>query len=166
MPRNRAGKPAGGGGGAWGAGYSTSFDPYVPTFWPARVPNQVLTAEDYAVVMDLSRSREERLAAFNNRAWWTRGLPSDVAAAMMKMVADFADMGVVEGRPSIPFDPDFPAVIWVESIPAHRVEALRAHAVALMAEGPPGPPTEAQLAGWESEAHRDAFAAVRLRFRT
>jgi hypothetical protein len=146
-------------------GYSTSFDPYVPTFWPARVPNQVLTAEDYAVVMDLSRSREERLAAFNNRASWNRGLPTDVASAMMKMVADFAHMGVVEARPGIPFDPDFPAVIWVESIPAHRVEALRAHAAALMAERRPGPPTEAQLAGWESEAHRDAFAAVRLRFR-
>ena len=146
-------------------GYSTSFDPYVPTFWPARVPNQVLTAEDYAVVMDLSRSREERLAAFNNRASWNRGLPTDVASAMMKMVADFAHMGVVEPRPGIPFDPDFPAVIWVESIPAHRVEALRVHAAALMAERRPGPPTEAQLAGWESEAHRDAFAAVRLRFR-
>jgi L-Lysine epsilon oxidase N-terminal/L-lysine epsilon oxidase C-terminal domain len=88
-------------------GYLTSFDPYVPTFWPARVPNQVLTAEDYAVVMDLSRSREERLAAFNNRASWNRGLPTDVASAMMKMVADFGHMGVVEARPGIPFDPTF-----------------------------------------------------------
>ena len=24
-------------------GYGPRYDPYVPTFWPARVPNQVLT---------------------------------------------------------------------------------------------------------------------------
>ena len=48
---------------------------------------------------------------------------------------------------------------------AARTRPFCKHAAALMAERPPGPPTEAQLAGWESEAHRDAFAAVRLRFR-
>jgi hypothetical protein len=32
------------------SGYDKADDPYVPTFWPARVPNQVLTAEDYAIV--------------------------------------------------------------------------------------------------------------------
>ena len=37
--------------------------------------------------------------------------------AMMKMVADFAHMGVVEARQGIPFDPDFPAMIYVESVP-------------------------------------------------
>jgi hypothetical protein len=148
------------------SGYQPGFDPYVPAFWPARVPNQVLTEEDYAVVMDSSLPREARLAAFNNRAFWTRGLPRNVVDAMMKMVAHFADMGVVEPRPGIPFDPDFPDVIYVESIPPQRVQALQAHAAGLLAAAaPPGPPTPAQLAGWEDEAHRDAFAAVRLRFR-
>jgi hypothetical protein len=85
-----------------------------------------------------------------------------VVEAMMKMVAHFADMGVVEARAGIPYDPDFPAVIYVESIPTRRVEALRAHARMLLAAAPPTP---AQLAGWENEAHRDAFAAVRIRFR-
>jgi hypothetical protein len=145
-------------------GYAVSFDPYVPAFWPARVPNQVLTEDDYRIVMDTARPRAERLAAFNNRAHWTRALPTDVVAAMMKMVADFAHMGVVEARPGIPFDPDFPAVIFVESIPPARVQALAAHA-ARLAAAPAHPPTQVELAGWESEAHRDAFAAVRLRFR-
>jgi hypothetical protein len=144
------------------SGYPPSFDPYVPTFWPARVPNQVLTEEDYQIVIDTARPRGVRLAALNSRAFWTRGLPRDIVAAMMKMVEHFAAMGIVEARPGIPFDPDFPAVIYVESIPPHRVEALRALAATLEAEGPPTP---AQLAGWEDEAHRDAFAAVRVRFR-
>lgn len=147
------------------SGYPPSFDPYVPSFWPARVPNQVLTEDDYKVVMDTTQPRDVRLAAFNNRAFWTRGLPRNVVDAMMKMVAQFADMGVVEAREGFPFDPDFPPVIYVESIPPKRVEALQAHAAVLRAAAPPGPPTEAQLAGWEDEAHRDAFAAVRVRFR-
>ena len=36
------------------SGYDPEYDPYVPTFWPARVPNQVLTEEDYGTVMDTS----------------------------------------------------------------------------------------------------------------
>jgi hypothetical protein len=148
------------------SGYPPGFDPYVPSFWPARVPNQVLTEDDYKVVMDAGLPRDVRLAALNNRQWWTRGLPTTAVEAMMKMVAHFADMGVVEAREGIPYDPDFPAVIYVESIASRRVEALQAHAAMLpLAAAPPAPPTPAQLAGWESEAHRDAFAAVRIRFR-
>jgi hypothetical protein len=146
------------------SGYSGGFDPYVPSFWPARVPNQVLTEDEYQVVMDTTLPREERLAAFNNRVQWTRGLPTTTVEAMMKMVADFASMGVVEARKGIPSDPDFPAVIYVESIPHERVEALKAHATSLRTAAPSGPPTPAQLAGWESEEHREAFAAVRMRF--
>jgi hypothetical protein len=115
--------------------------------------------------MNTGLPRDVRLAALNNRQWWTRGLPTVVVEAMMKMVAHFADMGVVEAREGIPYDPDFPTVIYVESIPTRRVEALRAHAALLLAAAPPAPPTPAQLAGWENEAHRDAFAAVRIRFR-
>ncbi|XXY75356.1 LodA/GoxA family CTQ-dependent oxidase [Sorangium sp. So ce295] len=143
------------------SGYPPGFDPYIPSFWPARVPNQVLTEEEYKVVVDTTKSREERLAAFNYRAFWTRGTARDPVAAMMQMVAHFADMGVVEARPGIPDDPDFPPVIYVESIPEHRVQKLREEA-----EGAPaGPLSPAQRAGWEDEEHRNAFAAVRIRFR-
>jgi L-Lysine epsilon oxidase N-terminal/L-lysine epsilon oxidase C-terminal domain len=147
------------------SGYPPGFDPYVPSFWPARVPNQVLTEDDYKIVMDTAKPRDVRLAALNNRLWWTRGLPTDAVEAMMHMVAHFADMGVVEARDGIQFDPDFPAIIYVESIPPRRVEALRVHVTTLLAAERPAPPTPAQLAGWESEAHRDAFTRVRIRFR-
>ena len=36
------------------SGYDPDFDPYVPTFWAARVPNQVLTEEDYRKAIDPS----------------------------------------------------------------------------------------------------------------
>jgi len=147
------------------SGYTPQYDPYLPSFWPARVPNQVLTEAEYEVVMDTNRPREERLAAFNNRPQWTRSLPTDTVAAMLKMVAHFADMGVVEARKGIPFDPDFPPVIYVESIPPKRAEELKEHAARLLA-APAEPPTAVQRAGWESEEHLEAFASVRLRFRS
>ena len=34
------------------SGYVKKYDPYLPTFWPARVPNQVLAEENYNIVMD------------------------------------------------------------------------------------------------------------------
>lgn len=149
------------------SGYAPTYDPYLPTFWPARVPNQVLTEEDYQVVMDTSLPREIRLAAFNKRATWTRALARDPVPAMLQMVRSFADMGVVEPRPGVAFDPDFPPVIYVESLPAKRRDELLAFAAvhAPTTEGKDGkPPTAAQVAGWADEEHLAAFAAVRLRF--
>ena len=34
------------------SGYQPSIDQFLDTFWPARVPNQVLSAADYATVMN------------------------------------------------------------------------------------------------------------------
>jgi len=145
------------------SGYAPDYDPYLPSFWPARVPNQVLTEEDYQVVMDTARPREERLAAFNRRATWTRALATTPVEAMMQMVDGFAAMGVIEARPGVAFDPDFPPVIYVESIPEHRRNALRARVQQLTADAGE-PPTPVQAAGWVDEQHLAAFAAVRLRF--
>jgi hypothetical protein len=101
------------------AGYQNGYDQYLPTFWPARVPNQVLTAEDYAKVMDTSLPLEERQAAFSRRAEWVRPLGDfnspPPAVQMMTMVHDFGGMGVVEVRPGIPGDPHFPPVMMVEN---------------------------------------------------
>lgn len=145
------------------SGYPGGFDPFIPSFWPARVPNQVLTEDEYKIVMDTTRSRAERLAAFNYRRHWTRGLVSDAKEAMMQMIAHFAQMGVVEARKGILYDPDFPPVIYVESIPPHRVEALQKHAHLLQRSGPL---SAAQRAGWNDEEHMHMFSEVRIRFRS
>ncbi|HEX6037323.1 LodA/GoxA family CTQ-dependent oxidase [Longimicrobium sp.] len=101
------------------SGYEPSYDPSLPTFWPARVPNQVLTQADYERVMDTRLSREERQAAFNRRELWTRLLGKDSVTPpqvqMMNMVKRFGDMGVVEVRPGVKDDPDFPSTMMVEN---------------------------------------------------
>jgi hypothetical protein len=124
------------------SGYDSSYDQYLPTFWPARVPNQVLTAQDYATVMDTTLPLEERQAAFSRRADWNRPLGTlqapPAAEQMMKMVHVFGGMGVVEVRPGIPGDPHFPAVMMVENTtvaPAARVPMLTAASAA----GAPAP---------------------------
>ena len=100
------------------SGYETTYDPYVPTFWPARVPNQVLTRENYAIVMDAGQTEAARLAAFANRAAWVAPLGTGTYVDQInKMIEGFDHLGVVEVRPG-PADPAgqalFPVEIQVE----------------------------------------------------
>ena len=103
------------------SGYLKSYDPYLPTFWPARVPNQVLTEESYQVVMDKARPLGDRLAAFANRAAWVRPLGTkSYTDQINNMIRDFGKLGVVEVREG-PGDPEFPATLEVEQLPPHKV---------------------------------------------
>ncbi|WP_318209261.1 LodA/GoxA family CTQ-dependent oxidase [Streptomyces sp. SJL17-1] len=97
------------------SGYERRYDPYLPTFWPARVPNHVLTEEDYLIAVDTTRPREERLAAFYRRAPWDRWLPSPYKATINAMVKDFGRLGLVERRPGATDDPLLPTEMLVES---------------------------------------------------
>lgn len=119
------------------SGYDSAYDPYLPTFWPARVPNQVLSEADYQVVIDPAQPRDVREAAFNRRADWNRLLGSGGTEAMMNMVNHFADQGVVEVRPGVEDDPLFPRVMMVESAILPK-GLLRAEAVPAPAPTPSG----------------------------
>ena len=100
------------------SGYDRTYDPYVPTFWPARVPNQVLTRHDYDIVVDTERPLPERVAAFARRADWDAplNLKASYVSQINTMIAHFDKMGVVESRPG-PTDGAFPAVMEVQDRP-------------------------------------------------
>jgi hypothetical protein len=103
------------------SGYIKSYDPYLPTFWPARVPNQVLTNESYEIVMDKNRPLDERITAFANRAAWIRGLgKKSYTDQINNMIRDFGKLGVVEVREG-PGDKEFPATMEVEQLPPQKV---------------------------------------------
>jgi len=111
------------------SGYEKAYDPSVPTFWPARVPNEVLSEADYAIVMDKTRPADERLRAFAHRVQWIRPLGNvSYQAQINNMIADIAQVGVVEVRPG-PGDALFPAVLEVEQLPA-KAPMLKAAAIA------------------------------------
>ena len=96
------------------SGYTPNYDPYVPSFWPARVPNEVLTKENYDIVMDKSRPLSERRKAFANREAWIEPLGADgYTHQINNMIHHFDFLGVVEVREG-PGDADFPAFIEVE----------------------------------------------------
>ncbi len=91
------------------------FTPFTPTFWPARVPNQVLLDDDYRIVMDGNASPEDRMAAFRRRVDWFRSLGRRPSQYLPAMVARFGEMGVVAARPG-PGGGEFPENILVETI--------------------------------------------------
>lgn len=90
--------------------YEPALDPYLPTFWPARVPNDVLTEADYQTVLDRSLPLAQRLEAFRRRAKWLRDMPSKQA-----MVTDWYRLGLVLERPG-PGEAAFPSVLKVETL--------------------------------------------------
>jgi hypothetical protein len=100
------------------SGYTPAYDPYVPTFWPARVPNQVLTRESYAIVINPEAPTPDRLAAFAGRASWIDPLGNtSYTDQINNMIKGFDHLGVVEVNPG-PTDSVgrtlFPPVIQVE----------------------------------------------------
>ena len=97
------------------SGYNTDYDPFLPTFWPARVPNQVLTEQDYAVVVNPAEPRETRLQAYAQRTSWNQPLHGSAAQQMEQMVRVFGSMGLLELREGVKGDPAFPEVMLVAS---------------------------------------------------
>ena len=97
------------------AGYDTAYDPFAPTFWPARVPNKVLTTRDYALVIDPAQSHATRVEAFTQRTSWNKPLHGSTAQQMEQMVRIYGSMGLLEVLPGVPDDPAFPKVMMVAS---------------------------------------------------
>jgi hypothetical protein len=104
------------------SGYLKTYDPYLPTFWPARVPNQVLSRQNYDIVMDEDRPLGERLAAFANRAAWIRPLGSkSYTDQINNMIRDFGHMGVVEVRKGPSDGENFPPMMEVEQLKTSHI---------------------------------------------
>jgi hypothetical protein len=97
------------------SGYDKTYDPYLPTFWPARVPNQVLNKDAYAIIMNTELPLNQRLEAFANRTSWLEplGLNKSYTDQINQMIDHFDQMGVVEVQPGLPDDPNFPDVMQV-----------------------------------------------------
>jgi hypothetical protein len=140
------------------SGYVKAYDPYVPAFWPARVPDQVLTRENYDIVMDADRPLAERRAAFANRAAWIDPLgTTSYTDQINNMIEHFDHLGVVEVHDGPKDIDDFPPVIEVEDrratihdvIPKHGVsKSLKAAAHAGAAHaGSPGTARQVDISG-------------------
>jgi L-Lysine epsilon oxidase N-terminal/L-lysine epsilon oxidase C-terminal domain len=149
------------------SGYDSKYDPYLPTFWPARVPNQVLTEADYTTLCDQTQNMETRIAAFHTREFWTRILPSSDSAPeqMEYMVAHFSNMGIIEALPR-PADVDWlPDFIYVENLPAAQKDQLEQLVLKAPTAAPSAEDKALAAAGWASQAQKDMFMRVKRRGR-
>ena len=146
------------------SGYEPQYDPYLPTFWPARVPNQVISRERYAVIRDPRLPKEQRLAAFRTRDNWFRGLNGTYVQYINQMVRDFGKMGVVEALPGVEGDPDFPPVMMVETGygfgPAPSVRRVARVAVPSLVAAPDGAEQVPAAVGAVEEAAGEAEATL------
>jgi hypothetical protein len=119
------------------SGYLASYDPYLPTFWPARVPNQVMSQANYEIVLDVEKPLADRLKAFAERASWLTPLGTGTQIDQINnMIAHFDHMGVVETRPG-PRSGPFPKEFEVEDLHPAAV-----HALAAAPPGRPAPPID------------------------
>lgn len=156
------------------SGYDRKYDPYLPSFWPARVPNHVLSEQDYQTVVDPSRPREERVAAFQRREHWIHRVSTKPLAQLEGMVTRFGDMAIVEMRAGVENDADLPPRIGVGSPirssaaePAMEPVGFTAAAEGALAELAADVLTDddrnARQAGWDSAAdHEEALRIMRM----
>jgi hypothetical protein len=90
---------------------------FLPTFWPVRVPNNILTDEQYEVVNDTEKPYHERYEAFkfDNRQYWLRamGPRSNYKVVINHFVKEWNEVGVVT-RTAGPPDGMFPKTMFVE----------------------------------------------------
>lgn len=96
-------------------GYQRAISPILPAFWPARIPNGVLREEDYRIVLDTTRSLEERRAAFARRHDWERFISAPARGPILAAMAqDWFKMGMITEQPG-PVDDAFPKIMKVET---------------------------------------------------
>lgn len=149
------------------SGYDFEYDPYLPTFWPARVPNQVFTQVDYQMLCDKSQPMEVRIAAFQSRPAWLRQLPSALPAPeqMMYMVNYFNEMGILEAQPR-PDDMDWlPETLYVENLTKVKREELEKDTKLFYKAFAQLGVYDRMLAeaGWVSEEQRNEFDTIKRR---
>lgn len=110
-------------------GYGNDFpenDVFLPSFWPSRVPNQVLSEDSYRVVIDPAKPIAERRAAFAHRDPWPAplDLKATILSQITRMVGHFDALGILERRKLSAAErsaagagDDFPEEMYVQPLP-------------------------------------------------
>jgi hypothetical protein len=106
--------------------YKAYAGEYLPTFWPARVPNDVVTEEAYRIITDQSSSPAEKERAFSiaSRKKWLRGIvynddspPSKISVPNPRQIFldHWPEVGIVVRKPGPEHTSICPKNLWVET---------------------------------------------------
>ena len=126
------------------SGYIQMMGEYIPTFWPVRVPNDVLTEKSYNKLMKKSTSLAGKLAAFSHREKWLRGIiyseahPGQVISnryvGVNKFISEWYKVGISVQKDGPKRVRELPNKMWVEtgrSLPAPKAAKLSLKAAAV-----------------------------------
>lgn len=145
------------------SGYDKSYDSTIPTFWPAHVPNQVLTETDYLELMDTSKTASDRRNAFNHRESWYATMPTQNSTEQLSlMVTYFGKMGIIEARPGPSDLEGIPQTIYVQSIPKELEKSVKAAALAASTPEMDASTLAARDAGFINDDDRKAMRSIRF----
>lgn len=100
------------------SGYDPSTYLPLPSFWAARVPNQVLSEDSYSRMEDGSVNIAQRLKHFDTRQDWLRDFGTQYQPKINAMIAEWHELGIiskVEKSPENNKEGYLPKVIWKET---------------------------------------------------
>lgn len=98
------------------SGYNASTYLSLPSFWAARVPNQVLSADAYKRLKDEDLNIAQRLKHFDFRQDWLRDLGTNYTTKINNMIAEWHELGIISKAEDITPDKEgfLPTSIWKE----------------------------------------------------
>ncbi|MEP1487590.1 MAG: LodA/GoxA family CTQ-dependent oxidase [Algibacter sp.] len=100
------------------SGYDTSTYLPLPSFWAARVPNQVLSGQSFERMEDADVNIAQRLKHFDYRQDWLRDFGSVYGKKINLMISEWHELGIisrVEVKASNNEEGFLPDVVWKES---------------------------------------------------
>ncbi|WP_299245831.1 LodA/GoxA family CTQ-dependent oxidase [uncultured Aquimarina sp.] len=100
------------------SGYDTSTYLPLPSFWAARVPNQVLSEQSYLRMQDGDVNIAQRLKHFDYRQDWLRDFGSNYQKKINLMISEWHELGIIaKAEDEIPNNKEgyLPDVSWKES---------------------------------------------------
>nr|WP_281379279.1 LodA/GoxA family CTQ-dependent oxidase [Amaricoccus macauensis] len=133
------------------SGYLTNLLEDGPSFWPARVPNTVLSHANYLKAIEPGSSAADRSEAFAERRSWFYRLGTSNWGE--QLIDAFGSMGVIEAYEGLAGDRDIPPTIYAETLPPAPPGGLKAETPAAEAADPRGIPDPAE---------RDAMRRMRF----
>lgn len=99
------------------SGYNTKLYLPLPSFWAARVPNQVLSEDGFERLNDDNVNIGQRLKHFDYRQDWLRDLGTQYLTKINKMTQKWHNLGIIAKHEENIHDSSgmLPKIAWVES---------------------------------------------------
>jgi hypothetical protein len=97
-----------------GSAFTPNVDPYLPTFWPAGVPNEAISEQNYLTIVDQASTPEQRQAAFRSREKFHRSLIGGFFERAEIFTREWGEFPMITRRPG-PGSDDLPATLQVET---------------------------------------------------